>query len=54
MHRLPKPGASVDDAAALAAIRRLNALAALPSARLILGHDPVEIQSLRLAPLFYD
>jgi N-acyl homoserine lactone hydrolase len=48
------PGESVDDAAALAAIRRLKRLAAEPDARLFLGHDPDFIQRVRLAPAFYD
>jgi N-acyl homoserine lactone hydrolase len=46
------PGESVDDEAALHSIRRLKALAV--SGTLLLGHDPVAIQSIRLTPDFYD
>lgn len=46
------PGGSVDDAAALASLQRLNREA--ESGRLVLGHDPVMIQELRLTPEFYD
>lgn len=48
------PGCSVDDAAALAAIRRLKAIVAENNATMILFHDPVAIQQTRLAPAFYD
>lgn len=48
------PGETVDDAAALASIRRLNSLAAQPRSRMILFHDPVAIQRYKLAPEFYD
>lgn len=48
------PGESVDDDAALAAIRRLNAIVAETQGRMILFHDPVEIQTVVLAPHFYD
>lgn len=48
------PGETVDDEAALASIRRLNALAARPRSRMILFHDPVAIQSYKLAPDYYD
>jgi len=48
------PGESVDDAAALAAIRRVKSIVADTGGRLILFHDPVAIQSTRLAPAFYD
>ncbi len=47
------PGSTVDDAAALAALRRLNALAQQPFHRLMIGHDPVEIQHVRLGTEFY-
>jgi len=48
------PGAACDDVAALAAIRRIKALAAEHQALMILFHDPTAIQSLRLAPACYD
>jgi len=48
------PGEAVDDAAALTAIRRLNAITAERDGRMILFHDPVEIQTTTLAPEFYD
>jgi N-acyl homoserine lactone hydrolase len=48
------PGGSVDDAACLVAIRRINRLVAELPAKLILFHDPVAIQALKLAPEFYD
>jgi len=48
------PGESVDDAAALAAIRRLKSITAETGGRLILFHDPVAIQSTKLSPAFYD
>jgi N-acyl homoserine lactone hydrolase len=47
------PGESQDDAAALASIRRINALVA-DGAMLFLTHDPVLVQQIRLAPQFYD
>jgi N-acyl homoserine lactone hydrolase len=46
------PGGSVDDAAALASLRRLRLEA--HGGRLVIGHDPVMIQEVRLAPDFYD
>jgi N-acyl homoserine lactone hydrolase len=48
------PGTSCDDAASLAAIRRLKAIVQERAGRLILFHDPVAIQSMRLAPACYD
>ncbi|MDR6755127.1 N-acyl homoserine lactone hydrolase [Mycoplana sp. BE70] len=48
------PGESCDDVAALASIRKLKAIAEARSAELILLHDPVRVQTLRLAPEFYD
>ena len=48
------PGESVDDTAAMAAIRRLKAITAKTSGRMILFHDPVAIQTTTLAPAFYD
>jgi N-acyl homoserine lactone hydrolase len=48
------PGECSDDAAALAAIRRLKQVTADRSGRMILFHDPVAIQKTRLAPEFYD
>ncbi len=44
------PGESCDDAAALTAIRRLKTFLGTT----LLFHDPVEIQSMRLAPAFYE
>jgi hypothetical protein len=48
------PGESVDDAAAIAAIRRLKSIVAERTGRMILFHDPVAIQTTTLAPAFYD
>ncbi|CAF2401109.1 unnamed protein product [Rotaria sp. Silwood2] len=48
------PGESVDDIAALESIRRLNQLASLPNTRLFLCHDPILIQTLKLAPDYYN
>jgi N-acyl homoserine lactone hydrolase len=48
------PGGSTNDVEALASIRRINALVAETGARLILTHDPVQIQQLKLAPEYYD
>jgi len=45
------PGGTVDDDDALASLRRLNDEAR--GARLVIGHDPDMIRSLRLAPGFY-
>jgi N-acyl homoserine lactone hydrolase len=47
------PGESCDDKAALAAIRRLKRIVAETGGRMILFHDPVAIQTTRLAPEFY-
>lgn len=47
------PGESCDDIAALASIRRLKAIAAKTGGEMILLHDPVEVQRIRLAPDFY-
>jgi len=47
------PGESVDDAAALASIRRLKQIATERGSQLIIGHDPQQIQRLRLAPDCY-
>lgn len=46
-------GSSIDDEAALASIRRLNAIVAATKGELILLHDPDFVQKARLAPLFY-
>lgn len=46
------PGETSDEEEALASLRRLKLEARL--GQLILGHDPVMIQELRLAPDFYD
>jgi N-acyl homoserine lactone hydrolase len=48
------PGESVDDAAAMASLLRLKSIAAERNGRIILFHDPVEIQSTVLCPNFYD
>jgi N-acyl homoserine lactone hydrolase len=48
------PGECCDDEAALQAIRRLKALQVSRGARMLLFHDPVAVQRLRLAPEFYD
>lgn len=47
------PGESCDDAAALAAIRRINVLRRDRQADMLLFHDPIAIQSMRLCPDFY-
>ena len=47
------PGSCSDEAAALAAIRRIKALQVQHDATMLLFHDPVAIQSLRLAPAYY-
>ena len=44
------PGESCDDIAALGSIRRLKAIAQQREAELILLHDPVRVQQLKLAP----
>ena len=48
------PGECVDDVAALASIRRLNTIVRERQGQMLLFHDPVAIQRLRLAPEFYD
>lgn len=48
------PGESCDDAAALAAIKRIKALCADQAGQILLFHDPVAIQTTRLCPDFYD
>ncbi|MCG8547174.1 MAG: N-acyl homoserine lactonase family protein [Alphaproteobacteria bacterium] len=48
------PGESVDDAAALASIRKLKRVAAETGGEIVLFHDPDYIQRVRLAPAFYD
>jgi N-acyl homoserine lactone hydrolase len=48
------PGESVDDAAALAAIRRIKSIVAERNGRMILFHDPVAIQTTTLAPDYYE
>ena len=47
------PGECCDDAAALRSLRRLKSLQSELSARMLLFHDPVAIQQMRLAPEFY-
>ena len=48
------PGESVDDAAALASIRKIKRVAAETGGEIVLFHDPNFIQQARLAPAFYD
>ncbi|WP_428925030.1 N-acyl homoserine lactonase family protein [Marinibacterium sp. SX1] len=48
------PGASVDDDAALASIRRINALEAETGALKLMTHDPDQARRIRLAPECYD
>jgi N-acyl homoserine lactone hydrolase len=48
------PGGSTDDVAALASIRRINRLVAERKAMLMLTHDPVLVQQIKLAPDYYD
>jgi len=47
------PGESCDDAAALESIRRINVLTAQLGAMLLLFHDPIAIQTVRLSPNCY-
>lgn len=47
------PGESCDDAAALLALRRIKSVVAATNATCLLFHDPVAIQSMRLAPDCY-
>ena len=47
------PGECCDDAAARLAIERLKGIAALRRATILLFHDPVAIQTTRLAPQAY-
>lgn len=46
-------GSAIDDAAALASIRRVNAIVAETGAELVPLHDPDFVHNARLAPLFY-
>jgi len=48
------PGESVDDADALGSIRRLNRIVRERQAKMLLFHDPVAIQRVKLAPDYYD
>jgi N-acyl homoserine lactone hydrolase len=48
------PGESVDDAAAMASIVRLKTITRQRQGQMLLFHDPVAIQQMRLAPEFYD
>ncbi len=47
-------GSSMDDAAALASLRRLKSLAAETGGELVPLHDPGFVQAARLAPDYYD
>lgn len=48
------PGNTVDDAAALRSLRRLKSVAGETGAEMLLFHDPVAIQRMRLAPDCYE
>lgn len=48
------PGSATDEEAALRSIRRLKETAREREGRLFLGHDPAFIQTVKLAPAFYD
>jgi len=48
------PGGSVDDEAALAAIRRVKAIATATGGRVIPGHDPDFFATLKQAPAYYE
>jgi N-acyl homoserine lactone hydrolase len=48
------PGEAVDDRAAMVAIQRLKRITTSRNGTMILFHDPVAIQSTRLAPAYYD
>ncbi|HWU64174.1 MAG TPA: N-acyl homoserine lactonase family protein [Ensifer sp.] len=48
------PGGATDDVAALASIRRINALVREKQAMLMLTHDPELVQQIKLAPDYYD
>lgn len=47
------PGCCYDDVAAMNSIRRINELRVVENAAMFLFHDPVAVQRMRLAPLFY-
>jgi N-acyl homoserine lactone hydrolase len=47
------PGESCDDEAALASLRRIKELAAQRRATVLLFHDPIAIQAMRLSPDCY-
>jgi N-acyl homoserine lactone hydrolase len=47
------PGECCDDAAALSAVLRLKAIEKESKGTLLLFHDPVAIQSIKLAPACY-
>jgi N-acyl homoserine lactone hydrolase len=47
------PGQACDDVAAAAALARLEALRHEEDVEMLLFHDPIAIQTIRLAPLFY-
>lgn len=47
-------GSAMDDEAALASIRRLNAIVAATNGELVLLHDPDFVKAAKLAPLFYE
>lgn len=47
------PGSTTDPAAAMASLRRIKELQRTTGAKMLLFHDPVAIQSLRLAPEHY-
>jgi N-acyl homoserine lactone hydrolase len=47
------PGECADEVAALASIREIKHIVQQRSGQMFLGHDPIQIQQLRLAPDFY-
>jgi N-acyl homoserine lactone hydrolase len=48
------PGECVDDGDALVSIRRLNRIVTERQAKMLLFHDPMAIQRIKLAPQYYD
>jgi N-acyl homoserine lactone hydrolase len=48
------PGETCDDAAALASLRRIRDLGRAPRSQMLLFHDPVAIQQMRLSPEAWD
>ncbi len=48
------PGETVDDAAALASIRKLDRIVESTHGEFLLTHDPVRVQQIKLAPDYYE